>query len=112
METFWAVVSIALGIGFLALPLVLLALLWYRAGSTRQTEGMPLPQPSEVEQRVRHAIRRAGATEAQGIRVVLADGTAHLHGRVHSSYEKKLAEDVARAVPGVAAVYNEIAVAP
>ncbi|MGZ6662723.1 MAG: hypothetical protein ACXVHQ_40660 [Solirubrobacteraceae bacterium] len=32
METFWAVVSITLVIGFLALPLVLLALLWHRAG--------------------------------------------------------------------------------
>ncbi|MGZ6662722.1 MAG: BON domain-containing protein [Solirubrobacteraceae bacterium] len=61
---------------------------------------------------MRHAIRRAGIAEAQGIWVDLADGTAHLHGRVHSSYEKKLAEDAAQTVPGVAAVDNEIAVAP
>lgn len=75
-------------------------------GSERQ------PEPFEIEERVRDAIRRAAAIDARRISVDLSDGTVHLHGTVHSLYEKQAAEAAARSALGVREVDNEIAVAP
>jgi osmotically-inducible protein OsmY len=68
------------------------------------------PDPDEIERRVRDAIYRAMAMDARKVWVEAKNGTVRLHGEVHSVYEKKLAEDTARSLPGVADVENDIAV--
>ena len=40
------------------------------------------------------------------------DGTVHLHGRVHSFYERQIAHDAAAAAPGVSMVDNQITIRP
>ncbi|MGZ4335007.1 MAG: BON domain-containing protein [Gaiellaceae bacterium] len=70
------------------------------------------PEPFEIEQRVRDAIRRAATIDARRIWADMTDGRVHLHGYVHSLWEKKLAEEAARSAAGVADVDNDIVVTP
>jgi osmotically-inducible protein OsmY len=70
------------------------------------------PDPHEVEQRVAEAIKRMADLDARSIWASTTNGTVHLHGTVHSVYEKKLAEDAAKSAPGVQKVENDIAVVP
>ena len=51
-----------------------------------------------------------GRPRARRIWATTSNGTVRLHGTVHSFYEKKLAEDAAKAAPGVAKVENDIVV--
>ena len=55
---------------------------------------------------------RMADLDASQITVTTTNGTVHLRGRVHSWYEKQLAEREARSAPGVARVDNEIIVVP
>ncbi|MGZ4317131.1 MAG: BON domain-containing protein [Gaiellaceae bacterium] len=64
----------------------------------------------DIEERIREAIKRAAALDARQIDVVATNGTVHLHGHVHSLYEKRLAEMAAKSAPGVKEVDNEIEV--
>jgi osmotically-inducible protein OsmY len=68
--------------------------------------------PSEIERRIRQAIERAASLDARQIWVVADNGTVHLHGHVHSAFEKELAERTAKVAPGVAEVDNQIVVTP
>jgi osmotically-inducible protein OsmY len=68
------------------------------------------PDPGEIERRVREAIRSSFANDARGIWVETQNGTVRLHGRVHSLYEKRVAEDAARSA-GATEVENQIMVA-
>ncbi|MGZ4370530.1 MAG: BON domain-containing protein [Gaiellaceae bacterium] len=70
------------------------------------------PKPSEIKERVADAIKRMADLDARAIWATTSNGTVHLHGTVHSFYEKKLAEDAAKAAPGVAKVENDIAIVP
>jgi osmotically-inducible protein OsmY len=70
------------------------------------------PKPSEIEQRVADAIKRMADLDARSVWATTTNGTVHLHGTVHSFYEKQLAENAAKAAPGVMNVDNEIAVVP
>jgi osmotically-inducible protein OsmY len=70
------------------------------------------PTPSEVEQRVAEAIKRMADLDSRSIWATTTNGTVHLHGTVHTFYEKQLAENAAKSAPGVAEVDNEIAVVP
>jgi osmotically-inducible protein OsmY len=72
----------------------------------------PKVKASEIERHVADAIKRAADLDARSIWVTTDNGTVHLHGHVHSLYEKRVAEQVASAAPGVAKVDNEIAVTP
>jgi osmotically-inducible protein OsmY len=72
----------------------------------------PKVKPEQVEQRIANAIRRMADLDADQITVTTTNGTVHLHGRVHSWYEKELAEREARSAPGVMYVDNEITVVP
>lgn len=69
-------------------------------------------EPSDVRERVAQAIERASAVDAAAIAVTTTNGTVRLRGTVHSLHERKLAEDAAKAAPGVERVENEIEVVP
>jgi osmotically-inducible protein OsmY len=68
--------------------------------------------PSEIEQRVEEAIKRNADLDASSIWATTSNGVVHLHGHVHSVWEKKIAEEAAASAPGVEEVDNEIMVAP
>jgi osmotically-inducible protein OsmY len=72
----------------------------------------PKVKAEQVELRIENAIRRMADLDASQITVTATNGTVHLRGRVHSWYEKQLAEREARSAPGVAHVDNEITVVP
>jgi osmotically-inducible protein OsmY len=70
------------------------------------------PKPTDIEQRVTDAIKRMADLDARSIWVTTSNGTVHLHGHVHSLYEKRVAENAAAAAPGVTNIDNEIVVVP
>jgi osmotically-inducible protein OsmY len=70
------------------------------------------PKPEDIEQRIADAIRRTADLDARRVWVTTSNGTVHLHGTVHSLYEKRIAEQAAAAAPGVEEVDNEIIVVP
>jgi osmotically-inducible protein OsmY len=72
----------------------------------------PKVKPAEIEERIADAIKRMASLDADQITVTATDGTVHLHGRVHSWYEKRLAEREAASAPGVSKVDNQITVVP
>jgi osmotically-inducible protein OsmY len=72
----------------------------------------PRVKPAEIEKRVAEAIKRSAELDARSIRVTTENGTVHLHGTVHSLYERRVAEEAAKAAPGVSKVENEIVVTP
>jgi osmotically-inducible protein OsmY len=69
-------------------------------------------KPAQIEQRIADAIKRMADLDASQITVTADDGTVHLKGRVHSWYEKRLAEQEALSAPGVWKVDNQITVVP
>jgi osmotically-inducible protein OsmY len=72
----------------------------------------PRVKPTDVEKRVQETIERAPSLDARLIWVTTSNGTVHLRGKGHSLYEKKLAENVTKAAPGIKEVDNEIVVVP
>jgi osmotically-inducible protein OsmY len=70
------------------------------------------PKPADVEKRIEEAITREADLDARRIWVTTHNGTAELHGTVHSFWEKRLAEQAAASAPGVAKVENLLAVTP
>lgn len=72
----------------------------------------PGPQAADVRLRVEEAIERMADLDARSIWVSITNGTAHLHGHVHSFAESRIAEHAAEACPGITLVDNEIAVRP
>jgi osmotically-inducible protein OsmY len=70
------------------------------------------PDPARVKEQIVEAIERSAALDARSIWIATADGTVHLHGQVHSLWEKHVAEEAAAAAPGVARVENHIVVTP
>jgi Predicted periplasmic or secreted lipoprotein len=70
------------------------------------------PKPTDVEKRIEEAITREADLDARRIWVTTHNGTAELHGTVHSFWEKRLAEQAAASAPGVAKVENLLAVTP
>ena len=59
---------------------------------------------------VTEALERVAALDASQFWVGAMGDTITLGGRVHSLYEKQLAERIARAAPGFSKVVNEIIV--
>jgi osmotically-inducible protein OsmY len=81
-------------------------------GVTNLITVKPRAKPTDIEQRIAEAINRAANMDARQIWVTTSNGTAVLHGSVHSLYEKKLAEREAASAPGVSNVDNRIVVVP
>jgi osmotically-inducible protein OsmY len=72
----------------------------------------PKVKASEIKERIKEAIERAASFDARGIDVTTSNGTVHLHGTVHSLFEKRVAENAAKSAPGVKEVVDEIVVVP
>jgi osmotically-inducible protein OsmY len=72
----------------------------------------PKVKSAQIERRIADAIKRMANLDAKQITVTATDGTVHLQGRVHSWYEKRLAEQEAASAPGVSKVDNQITVVP
>jgi osmotically-inducible protein OsmY len=72
----------------------------------------PHVDAQQVEQRIADAIKRMASLDANQITMTAGNGTVHLKGRVHSYYEKKLAEKEAASASGVSKVDNQIMVVP
>jgi osmotically-inducible protein OsmY len=72
----------------------------------------PHPRPADVEQRIRQAFERHARLDARQVDVSIAEGTAHLHGHVHSIFEKHVAEQAAAGAPGVSRVDDRVVVVP
>jgi osmotically-inducible protein OsmY len=70
----------------------------------------PKVKPQEIERRIADAIERMADLDAHRIHVSLDNGTVQLRGRVHTWYEKRLAEREALSAPGVTHVDNQIVV--
>ncbi|HLG50490.1 MAG: BON domain-containing protein [Chloroflexi bacterium] len=66
----------------------------------------------DTAQMVRDALAYDGRLNAADLVVRVADGIVTLSGLVFSEAERQEAEEVARQVPGVARVVNEILVVP
>jgi osmotically-inducible protein OsmY len=81
-------------------------------GVTNLITVKPRVKAADIEQRIKEAIERAASLDARQIRVTTTNGTVHLHGHVHSLFEKKVAEEAAKAAPGIVKVENEIVVTP
>lgn len=68
----------------------------------------PEPTPVEVRERVKAAIKRQSAPDANTIAVSVSGHTVKLSGAVHGWNERRVAEQAAWAVPGVSKVEDEI----
>lgn len=66
----------------------------------------------EIERRVAEAIKRSAELDSSSIKVTTDNGTVHLFGKVHSLFEKRVAEEAAAAAPGISKIDNQIVVAP
>jgi osmotically-inducible protein OsmY len=67
---------------------------------------------ADVEGRIDDAMARLADLDARSIWVTTRDGTAHLHGSVHSLAEFRLAQRAAESAPGVTKVENDLVVTP
>lgn len=71
----------------------------------------PKVSVTDVRERIEKALKRTAELEASSIRVVVADGTVTLDGKVHSLAERNAAERAAWAAPGVRNVQDHLHVA-
>jgi osmotically-inducible protein OsmY len=72
----------------------------------------PRVKASAVKERIEETIERSASLDAEAIEVSTTNGTVHLRGKVHSLWEKRLAEQAAASAPGVARVENQLIVVP
>jgi osmotically-inducible protein OsmY len=70
------------------------------------------PTAAELRKQVLEALQRIAALDTSEIWVAAQGETVTLNGRVHSLFEKKLAEQIARSAPGYSKVVNEIVLRP
>jgi osmotically-inducible protein OsmY len=70
------------------------------------------PTPAEVERRIAEAIERQASLDARSIWATTSNGTVHLHGTVHSVWERRVAEQAAASAAGVEKVEDHIVVTP
>lgn len=70
------------------------------------------PTPSDVKQKIRHALERGAEFDADRITVEIDGNTAILRGTVRSYAEYRDAERAARNAPGITSVKNRLVVDP
>jgi osmotically-inducible protein OsmY len=68
----------------------------------------PNVQPSDLKNRIAHALQRNAELEADAIKVDVSGSTVTLSGKVRAWYERRIAEDAAWAAPGVTEVRDNI----
>ncbi len=81
-------------------------------GVTNLITVKPLLKPEDIKTKIESAFQRNAVVEARRISVATRDDKVILSGIVHSYAEKKEAERVACAAPGVCEVENNIVVIP
>lgn len=62
--------------------------------------------------KIAEALHRLAQFEVERIRVETRDGTAILHGHLHSQEDVEAAEQAAQAVPGIERVDSRLVVTP
>ncbi len=80
-------------------------------GVTNLIELRQKVQAPDVKRKIEAALRRNAELEADAIRVDVKGDVVTLEGRVHTYYERNVAERAAWSVPGVRLVNDRIAVA-
>jgi len=65
----------------------------------------------DVRQKIEQALKRNAELDSNAIRVSVVDGTVSLEGKVHSWYERNIAERAAWSAAGVKAVDDKISIA-
>ncbi|MEN8374046.1 MAG: BON domain-containing protein [Gemmatimonadota bacterium] len=79
-------------------------------GVSNQIRVVPAAQPTEVRQKIRSALTRSAALDADRIQVNVTGTRITLSGNVRSWAERDDAENAAWAAPGVTSVTNELMV--
>jgi|SRR5215467_8177234 len=72
----------------------------------------PRATATEVDEAISAAFARNATLNSLSVRAEIRNGRADLYGRVHSLYERTVAERAAEAAPGVTSVESHIEVAP
>jgi osmotically-inducible protein OsmY len=79
-------------------------------GVTNLIDVKKAPSPGDVRDRIMSALKRAADVDAGSINVLTDGGTVRLSGKVHSWYERQVAERAAWAAPGVYRIEDNITV--
>lgn len=79
-------------------------------GVTNLIEVKKSPSSADVKDRIVAALKRAADLDASTISVVSSGDTVKLNGKVHSWYERQVAERAAWAAPGVNRIEDNITV--
>jgi osmotically-inducible protein OsmY len=77
-------------------------------GVTNLIEVKKTPSPLDIRQRIMDAFQRSADLDASTITVVADGDTVKLSGKVHSGYERRIAERAAWAAPGVNRIEDNI----
>ena len=77
-------------------------------GLTNLIEIKKTPSPFDIRQQIMGAFRRSADLDASAIKVVVDGNTVKLSGKVHSGYERRIAERAAWTAPGVNLVEDNI----
>jgi osmotically-inducible protein OsmY len=77
-------------------------------GVTNLIEVKKTPSPLDIRQRIMDAFKRSADLDASTITVVADGDTVKLSGKVHSGYERRIAERAAWAAPGVNRIEDNI----
>lgn len=79
-------------------------------GVTNLIEVKKVPSPLDIRQRIMDAFKRSADLDASTITVVAEGDTVKLSGKVHSGYERRIAERAAWSAPGVNRLEDNIMV--
>jgi osmotically-inducible protein OsmY len=79
-------------------------------GVTNLIEVKKAPSPSDIRKQIMEALKRSADLDASTITVSADGDTVKLSGKVHSGYERRVAERAAWAAPGVNRIEDNIMV--
>jgi osmotically-inducible protein OsmY len=79
-------------------------------GVSNQIVIREVPSPADVKDRIVDAFRRHADLDASTITVAAEGHTVKLGGKVHASYERRIAEQAAWSAPGVSRIEDNIVV--
>jgi osmotically-inducible protein OsmY len=79
-------------------------------GVSNQIVIREVPSPADVRDRIVDAFRRHADLDASTITVAAEGHTVKLGGKVHASYERRIAEQAAWSAPGVSRIEDNIVV--
>ncbi|MEK1888398.1 MAG: BON domain-containing protein [Phyllobacterium sp.] len=77
-------------------------------GVSNNIKIVPAVTPADIKKRIKAALKRDAALEAQAVTVSVTDGTVRLEGRLKTWTERRAATRAAWSAPGVRVVENHI----